>query len=182
MSQDSWYYIAKNTCNGPFSEDDMRILFSEGKITEDTPVWGGYGDKWIPLKYYGLNKEDDGEKICIVKEKHPEKVNNLPLWGFHLSIAISVTIFVLCPLDAYKLAFCSYFILNILVLAYDSSQLKKAGFRIKKEKSAVTFPPIYIWRRNKALDRPPLIPVLLWMMFALFPLLKLTGILDDIPQ
>ena len=164
-----WFYVEDNGYKGPVSEEEIRKLYAESKLTENSLVWGGYGDKWIPLKYYGLNKDEDGEEIIIGEEKHSESVKNGILWGFHFSVFLLSILIVLTPDGkagdiAVGAVLLIYAAINLLVVKKDKRALKKAGFYSGGFKAAVVFPPIYIWKRNKVLGRSKIRPIALWFL------------------
>lgn len=165
-----WFYVEDNGYKGPVSEEEIRKLYAESKLTENSLVWGGYGDKWIPLKYYGLNKDEDGDEIILGEEKHPESVKNRILWGFHFSVFLLFILFVITA-DFAELAagaiLLLYAAINLFVVKKDKKALKKAGFYSGGFKAAIAFPPIYIWKRNKILGRSKIRPIALWFLCAL---------------
>jgi uncharacterized protein (TIGR02145 family) len=162
----NWFYIDNNSYKGPFSEEEMESFYEQGIVGKETPIWGGYGDKWVPLKYYGFHL-DDGEEIDINAEKHPELVKQWPVWGFS---AVVLVFAILCMVPyAEKLywQYAIYAVLNGLFLKYDKKYLKKAGYSVRNAAVAVAFPPAYLWKRGRVLKKKPIVPIVVWSFAAI---------------
>lgn len=162
----NWFYIENNNSKGPFSEEEMESFYEQGIIGKETPIWGGYGDKWVPLKYYGFHL-NDGEEVEVNAEKHPEWVKSWPIWGFYVTIVLFVLLCQVPYAENLYWQYAIYALLNGLFLKYDKKYLKKAGFTVRNSAIAVALPPVYFWTRNRAIKKKPVIPILVWLFVAL---------------
>ena len=44
-----WYYVVGESQHGPFEDDEIRRLLTEGKISDQTNVWRDGMDNWLPM-------------------------------------------------------------------------------------------------------------------------------------
>lgn len=78
---DKWYYVEDGKAIGPLPIEDIETLYTENKINQDTPMWGGFGDHWVPLKYTELN-------YLYEKEANPENFNSKTMRKLLISFAV----------------------------------------------------------------------------------------------
>ena len=158
-----WYYYKGKDKMGPVSTEDMKEYIRRGSVIKGTMVWAtGYND-WVraeqsELRTYMINVSTD-ISVEEISDKWIWAMATIPL----ILAVILPTLFVRLGINA-SFATIIVFVLNIVFLAGDEKELKKAGKNAGAWLiCALILMPLYIFAREAKTNKN-YAPGILWCL------------------
>lgn len=174
----SWYYNYNGQKKGPFTESEMIRNINTGVIKRGELVFKDGNVNWVPIENSTL-----GHHIHTPPPLVGDAVSNGTIWwvAFAPLISFILTIVILNFaweqyiatekadwLQLYKFVsdwnVIIYIIINLIFVSIDSRKLQNAGHDTSKF-GAIFLIPVYIWKRNKMLQKTQF-SFILWIFFS----------------
>ena len=163
---EEWFYFERNNRAGPISEEKLKDLFNQKKLTGNTQVWKAGLDGWIPLAKSGIAGIAATQMPPPISEN---LISNSIVWTIAFLplvflFANVVWLTLLCdPLSAqlyYETGKRLFGIIEQTVIysvlcISDQRRLKKAGYDVDKLFPVAFVLPVYLFMRASALKQTP---------------------------